>query len=192
MRDVTERRVNRLRLLAPLRYLSIHHPEKTTYDVIAPVGATIVVSILYLWIHPRLAIFGDAGVLRFTRDLLIMGVPFMIGALAAVAMGAPGGSQLDRRPAGADLVLDGRALTLRQFVCYLLGYLSFLGMVVLMLSIAAAILHDPVMVWVTNFPKLAGPIRTAGVVVLAFLLSCLTITIFWALYFLTDIVNRAS
>ncbi len=72
-----------------------------------------------------------AGVLKFARDLLIMAVPFMIGALASVAMGSPG-THMDRRPVGAELVLDGEVLSLRQFVCYLLGYLSFpeLGCVV--------------------------------------------------------------
>jgi hypothetical protein len=89
LRDVTERRVSRLRLLAPLRYLAIHHPEKTTYDWIAPVGATVVCCIVYFSITPHPAIFGDAGVLKYTRDLLIMAVPFMIGALASVAMGSP-------------------------------------------------------------------------------------------------------
>src|SRR5260370_24016625 len=32
------RHVSRLRLLAPLRYLAIRHPEKTRYDVLVPLG----------------------------------------------------------------------------------------------------------------------------------------------------------
>jgi hypothetical protein len=44
-----------------------------------------------------------------------MAVPFMIGALASVAMGSPG-LHLDKRPVGSDLLLDGEILTLRQFV----------------------------------------------------------------------------
>jgi len=50
-------------------------------------------------VEPKPHIFGDNGLLKFTRDLLIMAVPFMVGALAAVAMGAPG-AHLDRRPVG--------------------------------------------------------------------------------------------
>jgi hypothetical protein len=120
-----------------------------------------------------------------------MAVPFMIGALAAVAMGSPG-VHLDKRPVGADLLLDNEVLTLRQFVCYLLGYLSFLSLVVLLLSIAAALLHDPITTWLGQHPKFTTPIRTAGVVVLSFLLSSLTITVLWSLYFLTDVVNRKA
>jgi hypothetical protein len=189
LRDITERKVSRLRLLAPLRYLAIHHPEKTTYDLIAPIGVTIVACVAYFWIQPHPAIFGEAGILKFTRDLLIMAVPFMIGALAAVAMGSPG-PHLDKRPVGTDLLLDGEVLTMRQFVCYLLGYLSFLSLLVLLLSIGATLLHGQVVSWTAAYPKLLLPVKIAGVSVLSFLLSTLTITVLWSLYFLTDVVNR--
>jgi len=189
LQDVTQRRSSRLRLLAPLRYLAIHHPEKTTYDLIVPLGMTAVGCIVYFALHPHPAIFGDNGVLKFTRDLLIMAVPFMVGALAAVAMGSPG-THLDKRPTGAELLLDGEVLTLRQFVCYLLGYLSFLSLVVLLLSVAATLLHDNVLQWLATHPAFVEPVRAAGVAVLVFLLSSLTVTVLWSLYFLTDIVNR--
>jgi hypothetical protein len=187
--DVTERRVSRLRLLAPLRYLAIHHPEKTTYDLIAPLGVTAASCIIYFALLPHPPIFGEGGILRFTRDLLIMAVPFMVGALAAVAMGSPG-AHLDRRPMGAELLLEGEVLTLRQFVCYLLGYLSFLSLVVLILSIAAAVVRDNVVQWLLVHPTFVEPVRFGGVLILAFLLSSLTVTVLWSLYFLTDIVNR--
>ncbi|WFU31476.1 hypothetical protein QA635_33895 [Bradyrhizobium brasilense] len=189
LRDVTQRRGSRLRLLAPLRYLSIHHPEKATYDIIVPLGMTAIGCLVYFAVQPHPAIFGEAGILKFTRDLLIMAVPFMVGALAAVAMGSPG-THIDKRPAGADLLLDGEVLTLRQFVCYLLGYLSFVSLVVLLLSITATVLHDPTMLWLSKHPALLEPVRVGGVVVLCFLLSSLTVTVLWSLYFLTDIVNR--
>jgi hypothetical protein len=171
--------------------LAIHHPEKTTYDVIAPVGATAVACILYFSINPHPAIFGDAGVLKYARDLLIMAVPFMIGALAAVAMGSPG-VHLDKRPIGSDLLLDGEILTLRQFVCYLLGYLSFVSLVVLLLTIGAPLVHDQITNWLTLHPSFMMPARAVGVAVLSFLLSNLTITVLWSLYFLTDVVNRKA
>jgi hypothetical protein len=191
LRDVTERHVSRLRLLAPLRYLVIHHPEKTTYDFIAPLGATFVACLLYFSINPHPAIFGEAGVLKYARDMLIMAVPFMIGALAAVAMGSPG-AHLDKRPVGADLLLDGELLTLRQFVCYLLGYLSFVSLITLLLAISAALLRDSVLNWLELHPTFMIPVRTIGVAVLSFLLSSLTITVLWSLYFLTDVVNRKA
>jgi hypothetical protein len=142
-------------------------------------------------IEPKPAIFGDSGLLRFTRDLLVMAVPFMIGALAAVAMGAPG-SHLDRRPVGTELHLDGESLTLRRFVCYLLGYLSFLGLITLILACGAEILHNAVLTWTEKYVFLREWIRGIGVFFLVYLLSMLIVTVLWSLYFLTDVVNRTE
>jgi hypothetical protein len=172
-----------------MRYLFIYHPEKTRYDLVVPSIVAVCGWAAYALITPRVAIFGDAGLLRFVRDLLIMAVPFMIGALAAVAMGAPG-DHLDRRPAGAELYLDGRMLTLRGFVCYLLGYLSFVGLATLGFAVFAGLMHDPVMAWTTGLPAAQNIIRLAGALLLSGLLAFLTVTVFWALYFLTDVVNR--
>jgi hypothetical protein len=129
-----------------LRYLLIHHPEKSFYDFYVPGFVAIMGSVAYSVISPRSAILGDDGLLRFVRDLLIMGVPFMVGALAAVAMGAPG-THLEKRPVGTQLFLDGESLTLQQFVSYLLGYLSFLGLIMLGLAVAASLLRNPIEAW---------------------------------------------
>lgn len=127
---------DRKRLLAPLNYLRIYHPEKTRYDLILPGVVTLVLWVAYLAVEPKPALFGDAGLLKFTRDLLVMAVPFLVGALATVAMGSPG-PHIDDRPVGSSLALDGEVLTLRQFVCYLLGYLCLLGLVTLAGAVGA-------------------------------------------------------
>ncbi|WP_164940648.1 hypothetical protein [Bradyrhizobium zhanjiangense] len=46
--------------------------------------------------------------------------------------------------------------------------------------------------WLSTRPALIEPVRAGGVIVLAFLLSSLTVTVLWSLYFLTDIVNRKA
>jgi hypothetical protein len=135
--------------------------------------------------------FGDGGLLRITRDLLMMAVPFMVGALAAVAMGAPG-AHLDRRPIGTELYLDGESLTLRRFVCYLLGYLAFLGLITLIVACSAELLRTPVVQWTEHVAYLRKWIQGIGTLVFFLLLSSLSITVLWSLYFLTDIVNRTT
>jgi|SRR5450830_1929571 hypothetical protein len=177
---------SRLRLLVPLRYLAIRHPEKTKYDIWIPTVIAAASWGLYCLIEPKPSLFGEAGLLRFARDLLIMGVPFMIGALAAVSMGAPG-PHLDRRPVGVDLRLDNDVLTLRQFLCYLLGYLSFLGLVTLVAVVAASLLQDAVSLWTVNLPTMRLFVYATGTLALAMLLSFLSVTVFWSLYFLTDV-----
>lgn len=180
---------SRLRLLAPIRYLLIKNEEKARYDFVVPGIVAIVGWAVYSVMDPKPALFGDDGLLRFARDLLIMAVPFMVGALAAVAMGAPG-AHLDRRPNGVELFLHGELLTLRQFVCYLLGYLCFLGLITLGAVVGAALLHHTVLVWTSGMLELRALVHSAGVLVLFVLLSALCVTVFWSLYFLTDIVNR--
>jgi len=180
---------SRLRLLAPLRYLEIRHPEKRKYDLVIPVAVGLAGWAIYLVIDPRPALFGDAGLLRFARDLLIMAVPFMVGALAAVSMGAPG-PNLDRRPLGAELWLDNDPLTMRQFLCFLLGYLSFLGLAVLIGVVGAGLLKDGVLTWTANAPHIRIGVHAAGSLVLSLALSFLSVTVLWSLYFLTDVANR--
>jgi hypothetical protein len=192
LRDISHGAVgSRLRLLAPLRYLAIKHPEKTRYDFLIPTVAGLLGWFAYSAMEPKPLLFGDDGLLRFARDLLIMGVPFMIGALAAVSMGAPG-PHLDRKPMGTELYLDNDSLTLRQFLCYLLGYLSFLGMATLMFVVAAGMMHEPILVWTNHAPLLRDAVKTLGTLSLSLLLSYLSVTVLWSLYFLTDVANQTN
>ncbi len=104
-------------------------------------------------------------------------------------MGAPG-PHFDRRPPGSDLTLDGETLTMRQFVCYLLGYLCFLSLTLLISTITASLLHKPVSAWLNGQAALKEAVLIAGLFPLFVAISALLVTVLWALYFLTDIVNR--
>lgn len=182
---------SRKRLLAPLRYLLIKHPEKTYYDFFVPGVWTLALFAGYFFVDPKPALFGDSGIIKLTRDLLVMAVPFLVGALAAVAMGSPG-QHLDRRLTGVPLYLDGQSLTLRQFVCYLLGYLCLIGLTTLIATVGATVLHDAVAAWTNARPNLASAVVHAGAFALAGALSVLTVTVLWALYFLTAVVNQTG
>ena len=182
---------SRLRLLAPLRYLAIYNPEKARYDFAYPIVCGSILWLAYLLLAPRVALFGSDGLVQQTRDILIMGVPFMVGALAAVAMGSPG-QYLDRRPIGVELYLDGRCLTLRQFVCYLLGYMCFLGLVLLGATSIAALIKPAVIGYTAGHPELRELVRAGGALFLMLGLSALTVTNFWSLYFLTEIVSKPA
>lgn len=188
--DVRETtRPQRLRLLAPLRYLVIFAPEKRYYDLVLPAIAAAACVLVYNIVYPRPLLFGPAGILTIAQSFLIMAVPFLIGALAAVSMGSPG-AHLDRRAVGVGIYLDGEALTLRQFVSYLLGYLCFVGLVTFLAVSFLIVLEAPLRAAFSGHPVFAAVLVQAGVAILAVLFSVFTVTVFWALYFLTDIVNR--
>jgi hypothetical protein len=161
-----------------LRYLAIYHPEKTYYDFVVPALWAALMLGGYWVMNPKPALFGETGLLRLVRDLLIMAVPFMVGALAAVAVGAPGG-HLDRRMVGSEIRLDGEVLSARQFVCYLLGYLCFLGIAVLIAAVIATVGHDAVLGLTAGDPSVRLGVRLAGTAVLFAGLSSLTVTVLW-------------
>ncbi len=176
-------------LLAPLRYLRIRTSEKHFYDMWLPGLIAVGIWVLTLAVPPSLDYFGPDGLMAAVKDLLVMAVPFLIGSLAAVAMGSPG-EHMDRRSVGELIALDGKALSLRQFVCYLLGYLCFLSLVTLVLIIAALWLKPVVDLWTHDYQTVRDLIGYAASLILFLLLSSLTVTFLWALYFLTDVVNR--
>lgn len=181
---------SKLRLLAPLRYLLIRHPEKDRYDVFAPVLISCILCLGFVVIEPKPALFGDVGLFKFVRDFLVMAVPFMIGALASVAMGAPGGKHLDQAPPGGPLILGDDKLTLRQFVCHLLGYMSFVAVVTLIFSVSAEVLRAAILSWVGASVIFHDLFYFGGAFILFFLSSVLIVTVLWSLYFLSDIINR--
>ncbi len=172
-----------------MRYLSIRHREKRRYDLLIPIIVGVCGWAIYMVISPKPLLWGEAGLLRFARDLLIMAVPFMIGALAAVSMGAPG-EHMDRRPLGAEIMLGSDVLTLRQFLCYLLGYLSFLGMVTLIAVVGAELFHHSALVRTEDSPDVRFFVHAAGTLTLSMMLSFLSVTVLWGLYFLTDVANQ--
>lgn len=179
----------RLRLLAPLRYLKIHAPEKGRYDFLIPVVVGLVVWVIYNMLDPKPSLFGPSGLLTSAQNFLMMAVPFLIGALASVAMGSPGG-HLDRRTIGAGVVLDGKSLSLRQFVCHLLGYLSFLGLVIFLIVSISAFVEPTAVRMLLGAEYWAHILGQVYTMLMFVLLSAFAITVFWALYFLTDTVNQ--
>ena len=176
-------------LLAPMRYLRIEAPGKRRYDFVLPGIISVVLIVGYLLLDPAPTIFGSSGILSGISSLLVMAVPFLIGALATIAMASPLQS-LDSRPVGAPILLDGITLSVRQFVCYLLGYLSFLGFVLLIGITLANAIQPAVSKALLGFPKLERVVELASVSILFTAIGSFVLTTFWALYFLTDVVNR--
>lgn len=190
LRDVqATSKPRRLRLLAPLRYLAISGPEKRFYDLYLPVYCAAFMFVVFLLLHPRPLVFGPEGLISVIQSFMIMAVPFLIGALAAVAMGSPG-AHLDRRAVGVGFAIDGEVLTLRQFVCYLLGYLCFVGLILFLAVTLAALVQPTLARLLSDDSALLFALQHGGLFVLMLTIASFVITIFWALYFLSDIVNR--
>lgn len=192
LRDVVQtRRPNRWRLLAPLRYLAISAYDKRKYDLVFPLCGGVGLWLGYNCLSPQPALLGANSILASVQTFLVLAVPFLIGALASVAMGSPG-DRIDKRVYGTGVVLDGRTLSLRQFVCYLLGYLSFLGLTAFVLITIASFVAPSLIRMLTEATYLSIIFKQIFAATMFILFSAFTTTVFWALYFLTDVVNRTD
>lgn len=123
-------------LFTPLLYLKIRHPLKPLFDWYIPLFLSVVVVAIIFVLPKKVDIFGNSGLIFIITDLVKILVGFYIAALAAVAtfqsppMDAPfNGDQAILKIKVKDKNGDSN-LTRRQFLCYLFGYLAFMGVVI--------------------------------------------------------------
>jgi len=135
-------------LFTPINYLRINHPIKRWFDYIIPLFLTACIFLALFYLPKEPLLFGDNGLIFIITDLIKILVGFYIASLAAVATfqrpemdnplsGNPATLSVKRR--GKSKVLD---LSRRQFLCYLFGYLAFIGMVIYFTGAASSLLAD--------------------------------------------------
>lgn len=128
-------------LLVPVNYLRIRHGDtlfrsKAVYDFVFPIIFTGFTYGVFAWLGLSLAIFMHEELVKRLTDLLALTIVFYLAALAAVATFDRKG--IDDPLKGGDAILRVRhhdtgevidkALSYRQFISYLFGYLSFLSL----------------------------------------------------------------
>jgi hypothetical protein len=67
-----------------------------------------------------------------------------------------------------------------------------LSLITLILVVAADLMREAVLEWTSHAPMLRAVAWTIGTAILSLLLSFLTVTVFWSLYFLTDVANQTD
>jgi len=72
------------------------------------------------------------------------------------------------------------------------GLSQLLGLLSLIAVVGATLLHDAIVSLIMGHARTVVAVKAAGVSSLALLLSSLSITVFWSLYLLTDVVNRKN
>lgn len=182
---------------APLRYLRISQGSgllhsKLTYDLVIPLCVSSGVTFVVMKTSAKLGVFTDSGLIPNVINLLNLLIAFFIAALAAVATFDRKGldDNLKGEPAilrlrnSQDFVVE-HALTHRQFVCYLFGYLSFASIMLLMTLYAVRMFGDdlqPVVNAGSAFPFL----KATASFVFFFLMSQMMVTMLLGIYFLCD------
>lgn len=127
------------RLLYPLLYFGIKNRAKLLLDLIPPIvlaGA----GTLLLTLIEGVNFFGYGGVLANVMGLTAALTGFFVAALTAAATFQ--NPDLDHKIENGALVLRGRKLSRREWVCHMFGYLAFSAMaftIVAAISVPSAV-----------------------------------------------------
>jgi hypothetical protein len=124
------------RLIVPLNYLRITHPEKIKFDLIFPAVFACLFFLPAFSAQFRADVASSIDLVSRSSDLLSILTGFFIAALAAVA--TFGGEEMNQQMPGSSPMLLPRRhggpepLSRRRFLCYLFGYLAFTSLAIYM------------------------------------------------------------
>ncbi|MBK8086012.1 MAG: hypothetical protein IPK28_20495 [Devosia sp.] len=181
------------RLLVPLKYLLISHPEKRTFDIWVPLGIALVMMLPLLSQQFRTDAVTTLDVFGRSSDLLSVLTGFFVAALAAVA--TFGGPEMDETmPGKPPVTLDHgthvEPLSRRRFLSFLFGYLAFLSLFMYLFGFAFAAVQQYV---VLAFVKDWAPWTFAAFwVAFSVMAGNLISTALLGLFYLTDRIHRTN
>ncbi|MCF3642915.1 hypothetical protein LXM94_23395 [Rhizobium sp. TRM95111] len=184
------------RLLVPLKYLRIKHPEKLKFDFVFPLVFACIFLAPVLSPDFRAAAADGIQLLERSSDLLSILTGFFVAALAAVA--TFGGDEMDKEMPGTQPVTltdpfrphDPERLTRRRFLCFLFGYLAFVSLAVYLVGFAFAALQTYVIAKYVPTYTVASFIIFWGLY--GFALGNLLANTLLGLFYLTDRIHRPN
>lgn len=121
-----------MKLVSPLGYLLIHHPQKRVVDFVLPLTFAVLLTALIVYFTNTVTILGKDGLIDSLVSFVQFLTGFYIAALAAVATFP--NKNIDEVADGSPLKLKGKELTRRQFLSYMFGFLAFTGFAFVSLS----------------------------------------------------------
>ncbi|MEH6346025.1 MAG: hypothetical protein V7785_13120 [Bermanella sp.] len=120
------------KLLTPLNYLRIKHPQKQLVDIVLPLVFSLLICIAFYFLPKPIGLLGQNGLILSLSGFLQVLAGFFIAALGAIATFP--NKDMDRPTDGIPLKLDELELTRRQFLSYMFGFLAFTGFILVLLS----------------------------------------------------------
>jgi len=181
-------------LLTPLNYLRIQYSQRCLFNIIIPLLITTLLLSGLIVLPKPINIFGNNGLISVITGFIQILVGFYIAALAAVATFQKEGLDSLLAGEGATLLVQRQGikkniqLTRRKFVCYLFGYLAFLGIALYFIGSISNLISESL--------KVAIPVScffiTKWLFVFCYLFasSNLIITTLLGLHYLTDRIHR--
>lgn len=195
-------------LLVPCNYIRIRYgssriSSKVLYDWVLPALLTAATIGLLTLLAIPLEISGHAAATAGLSNLLALLIAFYMAALAAVA--TFGRTDIDQKLRGGDAILwvlnhktwkrEPKALTYRQFICYLFGYLSFLALVLFIALLSFNLLWDRIEAVASKYmwgEAISSCAETGLFVLFVFGFWQLFIASLVGIYFLTDRIHTIN
>ncbi|HEE0139754.1 TPA: hypothetical protein R8G72_000830 [Citrobacter youngae] len=120
------------KILTPIDYIRIKHPEKRVFDIFIPVIISTLITTLIFCLDRPISIISKDGLISVINGILQILSGFYIASMAAVATFQKPG--MDSVMDGTPPTLKGKDLTRRKFLTYLFGYLAFASIIMYLIG----------------------------------------------------------
>lgn len=182
------------RLLRPLDYVRIKHPEKPLYDLFIPALFTIIIVAVLMLLPQPIKMSGPDGLFESIVGLLQILTGFYIASLAAIATFKKPG--MDKTMPGDPPTLKTTSrgkiridqLTRRRFLCLMFGYLALVSVFLYFLG-KAALLTKGNMTQILPL-NLYPVLKWSFISGFIFVTSNLITTTLLGLYYMVDRIHR--
>ena len=182
------------RLLRPIDYLRIKHPQKLFYDLTLPLVLSVVGTFILILLPKPFLVFGEAGLISTVTGILQILTGFYIASLAAVATFDKQGMDepLKGDPIELYVTRKGKKIketvTRRRFLSLLFGYLALLSFFLYFIGAGANLLMDNIK-YILPAPSHCY-VKWSFVAIYLFLTANLITTTLHGLYYMVDRIHR--
>lgn len=169
------------KILTPVDYIRIKHPEKRVFDIIIPLVVSIVITVFIFSLDKPIALVSNNGLISIINGILQILSGFYIASMAAVATFQKQG--MDSVMDGFPPTLKGKELTRRKFLTYLFGYLAFTSILMYLVGGGVQLLSSTL----SSSKMIEYPVIKIGLVgIYLFIVSNILCTTILGMYFMID------
>ncbi|MCP3187572.1 hypothetical protein [Klebsiella pneumoniae] len=169
------------KILTPVDYIRIEHPEKRVFDIYIPLIASLAIAAFIFSLDKPVPIIAKDGLISVINGILQILSGFYIASMAAVATFQKSG--MDSIMDGTPPTLKGKDLTRRKFLTYLFGYLAFASIIMYLIGGGLQLLSPTLSS--AQWAKICW-VKISFVVIYLFIIANIICTTILGMYFMID------
>lgn len=174
------------KLFKPLGYWKIKHGEKRWFDLILPAVLAALATYGLSCLPKPIALIGDKSLVSLVNGLLQILSGFYIASMAAVATFQKEG--MDEKLDGKTTTLNGKAVSRRQFLTYLFGYLAYMSILMYFAGGFAQLAKASLTTWVASSHLILKSSIIFAYFFIIFNILCTTVL---GMHFMIDRIHRS-